>query len=308
MAELEQAAIGMLLGSRDSSGALVGRDGRVLARVSVPNAETPAEGVDGLVAMARSLARRAQRQGVTVAAAGVGFPGVVDPANGVVRGTRVAMRAWRGTPLRSDLEERIGLPVRVTNDAVSILIGEAAAGCVVGQRSVVLAYSSAGVGGAIMLDGEVRLGRRGAVGHLGHVPSSAAIGIPCSCGGTGHLDPVASASGMTAWYREQRHLSAGDAPYLRVVAEAAAQGDAVAQEALVRGGAALGVALGGVANLLDPDVVVLAGESAENGTYREAVLSAMRAELIPGGATPEVLTWALGGDAQVIGAALGALG
>jgi glucokinase len=307
MSEDQRCTIGMLLGSRDSSGALVDPSGRVLARVSVPNADSPQDGVDGLVAMARSLTRRAERMKVTVAAVGVGFPGVIDPADGVVRGTRMALGAWRGAPLQADLADRLGLPVRVRNDAVSILIAEAAAGCVVGERAVVLAYSSAGVGGALMLEGAILTGRHGAAGHLGHVPAAAAAGLQCSCGATGHLDPVASAAGMTRWYREQRHLSPGDAPYLRVVAEAAAQGDVVAQEALVRGGEALGTALGGVANLLEPDVIVLAGESAANETYRSAAMTALAAEIIPGGAQPEVRLSQLGGDAQVIGAALGAL-
>jgi glucokinase len=307
MTEEQQCTIGMLLGSRDSSGALVDPLGQVLARVSVPNADSPQDGVEGLVAMARSLTRRAERLGVAVAGVGVGFPGVVDPADGAVRGTRLALGAWRGVALQADLVERLGLPVCVRNDAVSILIAEAAAGCVVGERSVVLAYSSTGVGGALMLEGAIMTGRRGAAGHLGHIPSAAAAGIRCSCGAIGHLDPVASAAGMTNWYREQRHLSPGDAPYLRVVAQAAEQGDVVAQEALARGGAALGTALGGVANLLEPDVIVLAGESAANAAYRSAAMTALAAEIIPGGARPDVRVSQLGGDAQVIGAALGAL-
>ncbi len=306
-AELQPAAIGMLLGSRDSSGALVSGDGRVLARVSVPNADTPQGGLEGLVAMAISLTRRARRRGMEVVAAGVGFPGVIDPSDGTVRGTRTALRAWSGTSIGAHLQQRLGIPVRVRNDVVSILTGEAEAGAAVGERNVVLAYSSTGVGGAIMVDGRILTGRHGVAGHLGHVPSAAASGLPCTCGGTGHLDSVASAASMTAWYREQRRMAAGDVPYLRVVAEAAEQGDVVAAEALQRGGAALGVALGGVANLLEPDLVVLAGESAGNSIFREALLTALDGEIIPGNEGPQIRIAHLGADAQVIGAALGAL-
>lgn len=300
------AAIGLLLGSRDSSGALVDERGRVLARVSVPNADGPAAGVDGLVAMARTLTRRGTRLEAQIRAVGIGFPGVIDPTSGTVRGTRAALGAWRGTKLQEQLAERLDLPVRVRNDAVCILLAEAAVGCVVGERNVLLAYSSTGVGGALLLDGAIVTGRHGAAGHLGHVPSAAAAGRRCSCGGCGHLDSVASAEGMTRWYREQRHLSPGDAPYLRVVAQAAEQGDAVAQEALHQGGAALGTALGGVANLVEPEVIVLAGASAAHEVYRNAATEALAAELIPGGARPAVRVSQLGADAQLIGAALGA--
>ncbi len=299
--------IGLLLGSQDSSGALVDRTGRVLARVSVPNAATPHEGIEGLVGMAAQLRRKAVRLAAGVEAIGVGFPGVIDPIDGSVRGTRTALRTWRGIPLAAELQERLGRPVTVRNDVVGILLGESAVGAAVGERDVVLAYSSAGVGGAIMLGGRVLLGRRGAAGHLGHIQSPAAAGLRCSCGGMGHLDSIASTTGMTRWYREQRRLNPGDVPYLRVVTEAAARGDRVASQALRLGGSALGMALGGVANLLEPDVVVLAGESATDLEYRSAAVAALVAEVIPGNVLPEVRVAALGGDAQVIGAALGAV-
>ena len=306
MAESAAARIGLLVGSRDSCGALVASDGTVLARVSVPNAGTPREGIEGLSAMASSLHRKAERLAVPVSGVGVGFPGVIDPGDGSIRGTRIAMRAWRGSPLAQLLGERLDVPVTVRNDVVCIMLGEAAAGAAVGERDVVLAYSSAGVAGAIMLDGTVFLGRRGAAGHIGHVPSAAAAGLRCTCGGSGHLDSVASATGMTRWFREQRRLDPADAPYLGVVSQAARRGDPVAIQALVRGGSALGVALGGLANLLEPDVVILAGESSADRHYREAAVAALQAEIIPGGFHPEARLAALGGDGQLMGDALGA--
>jgi len=298
--------IGLLLGSRDSAGALVADDGTVLARVSVPSADAPDDGIGGLVGMAARLRRKAEALGRPATAVGVGFPGVVDPVDGSIRGTRLALRAWRGVPLAATLQQQLGLAVTVRNDAVGILVGESVAGAAAGEQDVVLAYSSAGVGGAIMLGGRLLLGRKGAAGHLGHVPSAAAAGLRCSCGGEGHLDSIASAAGMTRWYRDQRNLDPADAPYLRVVAQAAEGGDPVAGAALQLGGTALGMALGGVANLLEPDVVVLAGESPMHETYRAATAAALRSEVIPGNAVPEIRLSALGADAQVVGAALAA--
>lgn len=276
----------------------------MLARVSVPNAGTVSDGIEGLLAMTTQLRRKGARRGIVAQAVGVGFPGVIDPIDGTIRGTRLAMSAWRDTPLGAILGEQLDVPVTVRNDVVAALLGEAAVGAARGENNVVLAYSSNGVGGAIMIDGRIVLGRRGTVGHLGHVPSEAAAGVRCSCGGYGHLDSVASSAGMTSWYRRQLRLDHSGAPYLRVVTEAAAAGDATAVAALRRGGSALGKALGGVANLLGPEVLVLAGESADNGIYVEAVTESLIAEIIPGGAPPEVRLSALGGDAQVVGAAL----
>lgn len=298
------ARIGLLLGSRDSSGVLVAPDGAILARVSVPNAGAVSDGVEGLVAMTAQLHRKADRLGASPVSVGVGFPGVIDPADGTIRGTRFAMRAWRGTSLAADLTQRLDLPVTVRNDVVCALLGEAAVGAAVGEQNVVLAYSSNGVGGAIMLDGQIVLGRRGTAGHLGHVPCEAAAGLRCSCGGLGHLDSVASAAGMTTWYRRQVRLDPSGAPYLRVVTDAAAAGNATAIATLQRGGTALGKALGGVSNLLEPDVMVLAGESAADSIYTAAVITALNAEIIPGGEAPEIRMSVLRGDAQVVGAAL----
>jgi glucokinase len=300
----DQASIGLLLGSRDSSGVLLSPEGVVAGRVSVPNSSTVADGIDGLVGMVAQLLRKARRLQVAVESVGIGFPGVIDPAEGTVRGTRMALRAWRGVALAEMVSQRVGLPVVARNDVVCALLGEAALGSVVGERDVIMAYSSTGVGGAIMLGGQVRLGRRGAVGHLGHIPSEAAAGLRCSCGGVGHLDSIASAAGMTRWYRRQRHLDPSEAPYLRTVTEAAGHGDHLAVEALRTGGTALGMALGGLANLLEPDVIVLAGESANDPIYRAAVVDALNGEIIVGNAAPDLRLAALGGQAQVIGAAL----
>jgi glucokinase len=92
------------------------------------------------------------------------------------------------------------------------------------------------------------IGAHGAAGHLGHVPADAARGLPCSCGGTGHLEAVSSGPGLVDLYR--RHGGVAD-DARRVVAAAAA--DPVARDCTATAGRALGRALGGWVNLLDPD-------------------------------------------------------
>jgi glucokinase len=300
------AWIGLLLGSRDSVGALVGDDGRVLARVSVPNANSPTDGVPGLLAMVRRLRSKGERIDRPPLGIGVGFPGVIEPADGSVRGTRAAWRSWTGFPLAAELGAQAALPVVVRNDVVSILAGERAVGAARGATDVVLAYASYGVGGAAVIDGALVLGPSGSGGHLGHIPVPGAAGRPCSCGGEGHVDAVSSGEAMTDAYRKRAGLTPGQAPYLRVVSEAALGGDQRAQEVLTQGGLALGRALGGIANFLAPALIVLAGGCIEAPGYRAAVERALLAEVIPGAAPPVVVRSGLGGDAQVIGAALAA--
>lgn len=294
------SSIGLLLGSRDSAGALVGAEGEILARVSVPNAYGPQDGLQGLQAMVSRLVTKAERGGGgPVTGIGVGFPGVVK--DGVVRGTRVTWRSWLGYDLGGALGAATSLPVSIRNDVTCVLIGELAVGAAQGARNAVVAYSSHGVGGGLLIEGEVLTG---AAGHLGHLPVAAAAGMPCSCGGMGHVDSVASASGMTRLYRERRGLSAADVPHFGVVREAARSGEEIAVASLQVGGRALGSVLGGIVNLLAPELIVLAGESATEPIFATELAAAMAGELIPGADTPELRHAQLGGDAQLIGAAL----
>jgi len=303
---MSQTWIGLLVGARESSGALVDHSGTVLARISVPAATGPEEALDGLQAMVRRLSSKAAKSGSDVGAVGVGFPGVVDPQDGDVHATRNALRAWIGVDPAARLRERVGLPVSVRNDVACVLLGELVAGAVRGERNVLVAYSSTGVGGAILLDGRLVVGRHGLAGHLGHVPVPGAQGLPCTCGGTGHVDSVASAAAMTRLYAERRALAPGDVPYLLAVSQARLSGDDVARQTLEQGGTALGAALGGASNLLEPEVLLLAGEAMADPIYRAALEREVADQLVAGGAAPDIRLAELAGDAQLIGAAMGA--
>jgi glucokinase len=299
--------IGLLLGSRDSAGALVDEQGQVVARVSVPNASAPADGLAGLVAMTTRLRSRAERLGLgPVGGVGVGFPGVIDPVDGVVRGSRASWRLWTGYPLQQALQDAVDLPATVRNDVVAILVAEQAFGHARGRTDVLVAYASYGVGGAALVHGRIVTGPHGGAGHLGHVPVPGASGRPCSCGGTGHLDAVSSGEAMTEAFRKRAGLTPGQAPYLRVVEEAARNGDPRAVEVLAHGGRALGRALGGLSNVLAPQLIVLAGACMAAPGYRAEVERSLRAETIPGVDPPEVALCVFGGDAQLVGAALAA--
>ncbi|MGW5373531.1 ROK family protein, partial [Streptomyces sp. NPDC004011] len=158
-----------------------------------------------------------------------------------------------------------------------------------------------GVGGAIAVDGRMLHGAYGVAGHLGHLASAEAADLPCTCGAVGHLEAVASGPGITALYAR---LGGAAADRLETVAARAARGEQTAVRAITTGAAAAGRVLGGLANALGPDRVVVAGGVPRIGPlYTDALTTAFTAELMPAlrGLTPEPPLF--GHDAATLGAA-----
>ena len=210
---------------------------------------------------------------------GIGAAGVIDPAAGTVVSATDSLPGWAGTDLVTELSARSGLPVRVVNDVHAHALGEAAAGASRGTRNSLLVAAGTGIGGGFITDGHLLTGRNSAAGHVGHVPSAAAswAGLPMRrhrpCRGhrlgAGHhsstyrrLVRVHPTSSTCA--APDRH---GDTPIpsdnTRELAAAASAGDALAVRAFDIGARALGSALGGISNILSPEVIVVGGGLAE---------------------------------------------
>ncbi|WP_369216344.1 ROK family protein [Streptomyces flavofungini] len=291
------ARIGLDLGGTKIAAALVGPDGTVLARHTRP---TPAR--DGADAVLGQLAAAAAEvdPGRAATALGVAAAGVIDPRTGTVTSATDSIRGWAGTALAAGLAERTGLPVACDND-VRATAGPELAALAAEHASLLFAAIGTGVGGAVAVDGRMLHGAAGIAGHLGHLPSPYAAGLPCTCGATGHLEVIASGPAITAHYRR---LSGTTADRLETVAARAAEGDADAVRAITTGAAAAGQALGGLANALGPDRVVVGGGVPRVGPlYADALAAAFTAELMPPltGLTPEPPRF--GHDAAVLGAA-----
>ena len=205
-----------------------------------------------------------------VRAVGVASAGVIDPRTGAVAGATSSISDWIGTPLAATLRKALGRPVRVVGDGIAFALGEGRFGAARGATSAVVLAVGTGVGGGYLHHGRAQLGERGAAGHFGHLPSADAAGLPCPCGGTGHLEAVASGPALLAWYLDHGGAVASSA---REVAARAEQ-DPLAEQALVRAGTALGAAAAGLANALDPEVVVVTGGLTGAGQpWRQAVVS-----------------------------------
>ena len=245
-----------------------------------------------------------------VCGVGIGSAGVIDPRTGSVFYANEIMPGWSGTALGPRLRAALGLPVAVLGDVQAHALGEARWGAGRGRHSLLCLGVGTGIGGAYVLEGRVLRGFHGAAGHMGHIESIAAAGRPCACGRAGHLESVASGTSMGALYDERFGRVHAERPSVgRDVSERAAAGDEGARGVLHDAGFALGASMGSLANILDPEVIVLSGGVVhgltESGdpTWRDALFEGFQSQALDPLQDIPVVTGELGGRAPLIGAA-----
>ncbi|NHI06366.1 sugar kinase [Streptomyces sp. KO7888] len=233
-----------------------------------------------------------------LAAVGVGAAGVVDAASGHVLVASDSFTDWAGFPVTSTLRTALGVPAFLDNDVNAFLRGEIACGAATGEQDVLGMTLGTGVGGALWTGGELRTGAHGAAGEIGHVPGFG--DLPCTCGGRGHLETLASARSLRARYGERtgRELTA------REVAEAARAGDADARAVYAAAGAGIARAIVMTAGLVDIGTVVVGGGVSGAWTLLEPLIrERLAAEPPISGHPVKLLRAALGADAVPLGAA-----
>ncbi len=210
----------------------------------------------GTIEAIAELVREAERETGTRGSLGVGIPGSLSPATGLVRNANT--QALNGRPLDRDLAAAIGREVRVTNDANCLAMSEAADGAGAGYRTVFAVIIGTGCGGGIVSSGRLLDGPNGTAGEWGHTPlpwmrPEEFPGPRCWCGRLGCLETFLSGPGLAADCDGPGARDAGPIP------ARAAAGEAQAAAALTRHADRLARALGLIANILDPDVIVLGG-------------------------------------------------
>lgn len=282
---------------------------------------TPATGGPPAVvdALCKLLEAAREDAGVdAVAAIGVGAPGTIDKATGVVaRSPNLA--GWNDPfPLAPELERRTGARISVDNDVHAGMLGELRLGAARGMTDVLGVWFGTGVGGAVVLGGELRSGPHGASGEIGHVCVRVG-GRRCGCGRRGCLEAYAGRASMERHARrlvargrrtdlfkimEKRgldHLTSG------VFARALDAGDDVAQDLIDDAVLAAGSGIASVVNVLDVEAVVVGGGLGTRlgEPFVERIAAAMQPHLfVTGGAS--VRPAALGDLAGALGAAAAA--
>ncbi|HWC23035.1 MAG TPA: ROK family protein [Flexivirga sp.] len=298
MSDVVGCAVGVDIGGTKTVAALVDAGGGIIGRAV--EATPGSDGPDAILATVLRLVR-AVADGTRPRGVGVGSAGVIDHRSGVVLSATSVLRDWAGTPVRERLSDMTGLPVRVVNDVHAHALGEAWAGAAAGAESVLMIAVGTGVGASFVRSGEVWFGAHDVAGHLGHIPAAAAEGRPCVCGRTGHLEAVAAGPAICALYAERTGRTVTD---VQEIVRCAAAGSAEAAGVLAEGGRALGAAVGGAINLLDPEVVVVGGGVVGAGELWWAPMeSALRDQLLPTTAGIRVVRSKLGSDAALAGAA-----
>ncbi|MBR0654926.1 ROK family protein [Plastoroseomonas arctica] len=244
--------LGVDLGGTKIEIVALAKDGSVMLR---ERCATPT-GYDETVGAIAGLVEAAEARLGLRGSLGLGIPGSLSPATGLVRGAN--SQALNGRPLREDLARRLERAVRISNDANCLAMSEAADGAGAGFDTVFAVIIGTGVGGGIVTRGRILDGRNMVAGEWGHTPLPWATaaehpGPTCWCGKPGCLETWLSGPALAA---DADGPGARDASALPA---RAAAGDQVAAAALARHTDRLARALAMVVNILDPDVIVLAG-------------------------------------------------
>lgn len=309
--------VGLDLGGTKIAGALVSHDGRILtrSRTATPAVRGAGAVLDAAAALAAQLASSAPA-GSRLLGIGLGAAGTIDPVTASVVAATDTLPGWAGTQLREELTRALttgahalpsslwatGSPgIEAVNDVHAHALGEAWLGAAAGAPSALLVAFGTGVGGSFLTEGRPLTGAHHVAGHLGHLPSVQAAGLPCSCGAHSHLEAIASGPAVASAYARRGGNPGLDTP---AVFALAAAGDPLATEVVRTAALAAGEAMAGLANAFDPHVLLVSGGLSEAGrlwwepmlvAYREHTLSSLRAT------SPVAAT--LGGDAANLGAA-----
>jgi glucokinase len=291
-----RTAVGVDVGGTKAVAALVDPDARVLSREIV---ETPAEDVPAVLEAMHTVATAvADRSAVAI---GIGAAGLVERGTGRMR--FAPNIAWRDVDLHEPVAP-LGLPTFIDNDCTAASVGEMLAGAGRGVSDFLYAGVGTGIGGGIVSGGVVIRGAHGFAGEIGHFIVEPG-GPLCGCGQHGCFETVASGRAITRLGRERLGLDGYG------VVAAAKRGDQDATAILTEVGERLGQGLAGLANILDPELIVVGGGAASGAgdLLLEPARRVFGATIQAAAYRPPVaiVPAAFGADAVAIGAALWAL-
>lgn len=305
-------AIGIDIGGSKVAAGLVTTAGQLVARRTLP---TPGDRADTVEAVILRLVADLSAAG-PVASVGVGAAGWIDETRRVVRFS--PHLAWRNEPLADRLSARLDLPVVVDNDANAAAWAEHRFGSARGRDPLVMVTLGTGIGGGLVIDGQLYRGRWGMAGEWGHL-AVVPDGRPCPCGNRGCWEQYCSGEALRrggamvlaeGGPRAQllMEMVDGDPSVLRGhhVTRAALAGDPAAGTVLREVGEWLGRGLAGLAAVLDPEVFVVGGGVSEAGAMLLGPAKEAYARHLTGrGFRPEatIVPALLGNDAGLVGAA-----
>ncbi len=307
--------IGIDLGGTNTKLALVNDEGRIVARRLISTGEYPAKKafIEAISDCVKEILRSKRLAPKAVRGIGIGTPGLVDSRKGIVY-SLTNIPGWHRVSLKKLLERSTRLPVFVDNDVNLMALGELKFGAGRRAKNIVCLTLGTGVGGGIIIGGRLYRGATLSAGEIGHIPINE-NGPCCNCGGRGCLERYVGNKYIVAL--AARKIRQGKKTIVTklvnndlskvtpfILSKAAGRGDELAISIWQETGKHLGVALAGVVNLLNPEVIVIGGGVANAGkvlfdALRKTVRE--RAMEIPAKAV-KIVRAKLGQDAGIMGA------
>jgi len=298
----------MTIGAVDIGGTkiavgMVDENGRVLSKMEAPtDPERYADGLDRIASMLRDTARNTK---VEISGIGIGSTGPVDPFTGAY-GDVDFLPGWRKKSLVADLEKIFNVRVALENDADAAALAEASWGAGRSKSRLIYVTVGTGIGGGVVIDGELYRGVDGAHPEFAHQVLDPS-GPLCSCGFRGCWESLAAGPAMAAWFRSQ--VPADDSrredASARDICQWAQQGDALARRSVDREAYYLGLGLANLINLFTPDAIVLSGSVLKSSLlFMDGIRSVISrgCRFVPF-EKAELTMASLGEDANLIGAA-----
>jgi glucokinase len=288
---MEPLILGLDIGGTKIAGGLLTNAGKRIAREELPTEQAKgfAHSSGQMNRVVERLLKQAKEAGAGVTGIGVCAPGPMDVKRGILCNPP-NLEGWQNLALRDILENLFGIKAYLDNDANAAGLAEALWGAGKGCDHVFYATVSTGIGTGIILNGRILHGRNGMAGEGGHVTiQSEDESALCNCGNTGCIEAYASGTSIARRARkrleglkekptllEKETGGRWDALTTKHLAFAAGQGDAFSREVIEEAGTRLGIWLGSVVSLLDPDIIVIGGGVSQVG---EPLFEAIRREL-----------------------------
>ncbi len=309
--------VGVDMGGTKILSAVIDAEGNILetAKLSTKAAEGTSAVMDRI---AESIQKAIDKSGVneaSIEAIGIGAPGPLDPATGVV--IFAPNLGWRDVPLKAELEARTDIPTFVDNDVNVGTLGEHVFGAAQGVQNVVGIFVGTGIGGGIILNGELFHGASKTAGEVGHIIVKAG-GPRCGCGTRGCLEAIASRTAMAKQFRKAiekkgkksvlTKLTNGDLSIIRsgVLVKAIQANDKLTLKVFKKVTRYLGIGVGSIVNFLNPDMIVLGGGVVEalDDTFIDNIRRYAEKYALPNTLSGvEIVRAKLGDNSGILGAA-----
>ena len=309
--------VGVDMGGTKILSAVIDAKGNILSTAKVPTKadEAPSVVIDRIADAIQKAIGKSGVNEASIEAIGIGAPGPLDPATGVV--IFAPNLGWRDIRLKDELETRVGIPTFVDNDVNVGTLGEHVFGAGQGVQNVVGIFVGTGIGGGIILQGELFHGASKTAGEIGHIIVKAG-GPKCGCGTRGCLEALASRTAMAKQFQKAikkkkqksivTELTNGDLRTIRsgVLAKAIRANDKLTLKIFKKVTKYLGVGIGSIVNFLNPEMIILGGGVVEalDDTFLDNIRAAAKKYALPNTLDGvQIVRAELGDNSGILGAA-----